>query len=95
MSDALLPRRGLAIVAILLLSVAVVMGQDSAASAQSSTSQPAATNDVVIKNGTILTVTHGKIENGSVYIHNGKIAESLHIGRDILECLSFRTELRV
>ena len=35
---------------------------------------PAFHNDVVIKGGTILTVTHGKIENGSVYIHNGKIA---------------------
>src|SRR5215468_1517631 len=73
MSDALLPRRGLAIVAILLLSVAVVMAQDSAAPAQSPIN-PRPTNDVVIKNGTILTVTHGKIENGSVYIHNGKIA---------------------
>src|SRR5215475_5270376 len=73
MSDALLPRRGLPIVAILLLSVAVVMAQDSAAPAQSSTNPPP-TNDDVIKNGTILTVTHGKIENGSVYIHNGKIA---------------------
>src|SRR5215475_12737995 len=73
MSDALLPRRGLPIVAILLLSVAVVMAQDSAAPAQSSTNPPL-TNDVVIKNGTILTVTHGKIENGSIYIHNGKIA---------------------
>jgi imidazolonepropionase-like amidohydrolase len=31
-------------------------------------------NDVVIKGGTILTVTHGKIENGSIYVHNGKIA---------------------
>src|SRR6195256_4357481 len=35
---------------------------------------PAIKNDVVIKGGTILTVTHGKIENGSIYIHNGKIA---------------------
>lgn len=35
---------------------------------------PAIHNDVVIKGGTILTVTHGKIENGSIYIHNGKIA---------------------
>jgi imidazolonepropionase-like amidohydrolase len=34
----------------------------------------AAQNDVVIRGGTILTVTHGKIENGSIYIHNGKIA---------------------
>jgi imidazolonepropionase-like amidohydrolase len=31
-------------------------------------------NDVVIRGGTLLTVTHGKIENGSIYIHNGKIA---------------------
>src|SRR5689334_3543955 len=31
-------------------------------------------NDVVIKGATLLTVTHGKIENGSIYIHNGKIA---------------------
>jgi imidazolonepropionase-like amidohydrolase len=31
-------------------------------------------NDVVISGGTILTVTHGKIENGSIYIHDGKIA---------------------
>lgn len=31
-------------------------------------------NDVVIRGGTLLTVTHGRIENGSVYIHNGKIA---------------------
>jgi imidazolonepropionase-like amidohydrolase len=35
---------------------------------------PAAQNDVVIRGGTILTITHGKIENGSIYIHNGKIA---------------------
>jgi imidazolonepropionase-like amidohydrolase len=35
---------------------------------------PTFRNDVVIKGGTILTVTHGKIENGSIYIHNGKIA---------------------
>ncbi|MEO5936983.1 MAG: amidohydrolase, partial [Terriglobales bacterium] len=31
--------------------------------------------DTVIKNGTILTVTHGTIENGSIVIRNGKIAE--------------------
>jgi imidazolonepropionase-like amidohydrolase len=35
---------------------------------------PAAQNDVVIRGGTILTITHGKIENGSIYVHNGKIA---------------------
>jgi imidazolonepropionase-like amidohydrolase len=31
-------------------------------------------NDVVIRNGTILTATHGRIEHGSIYVHNGKIA---------------------
>ncbi|MCU1284220.1 MAG: hypothetical protein JWO13_570 [Acidobacteriales bacterium] len=31
--------------------------------------------DTVIKNGTILTVTHGVIHNGSILIRNGKIAE--------------------
>src|SRR5215831_2800125 len=35
---------------------------------------PAIVNDVVIRGATILTVTHGKIENGSIYVHNGKIA---------------------
>ncbi|HKF20806.1 MAG TPA: amidohydrolase [Candidatus Angelobacter sp.] len=42
--------------------------------AASGASPSAAQNDVVIRGGTILTVTHGKIENGAVYIHNGKIA---------------------
>ena len=41
--------------------------------AQQST-PPAAHNDVLIKNAVILTVTHGKIANGSVYIRDGKIA---------------------
>jgi imidazolonepropionase-like amidohydrolase len=30
--------------------------------------------DVVIRNATILTITHGRIEHGSVVIHGGKIA---------------------
>jgi len=30
-------------------------------------------NEFVIKNATILTVTHGRIENGSLYVKNGKI----------------------
>lgn len=37
-------------------------------------------NDVVIRGGTLLTVTHGKIENGSIYIHDGKIAA---IGKNV------------
>src|SRR5580698_10920454 len=42
----------------------------AAATAQSTTA-PA---DVVIKNATVMTVTHGTIEHGSVWLHNGKIA---------------------
>ena len=34
---------------------------------------PAAHNDVVIKNAIVMTVTHGKIQNGSVYVKDGKI----------------------
>jgi imidazolonepropionase-like amidohydrolase len=38
-------------------------------------SAPAAHHDVVIKNATVMTVTHGTIKNGSIYIKDGKIAE--------------------
>jgi imidazolonepropionase-like amidohydrolase len=31
-------------------------------------------NELVIKNATLLTVTHGKIQNGSIYVKDGKIA---------------------
>lgn len=30
--------------------------------------------DIVIRNATVMTVTHGTIEHGSVWLHNGKIA---------------------
>lgn len=33
-----------------------------------------AKGDVVIKNATLLTVTHGRVEHGSVYVKDGKIA---------------------
>jgi imidazolonepropionase-like amidohydrolase len=33
-----------------------------------------APTDIVIKNATVMTVTHGTIERGSVWLHNGKIA---------------------
>ncbi len=36
--------------------------------------QQAAHNDVVIKNAIVMTVTHGTIANGSVYVKDGKIA---------------------
>src|SRR5580658_10755271 len=36
-------------------------------------SAPAAHHDVVIKNATVMTVTHGNIKNGSIYIKDGTI----------------------
>src|SRR5690348_6643838 len=45
--------------------------------AQTATSQtgPTVGPDMLIRNGTILTVTHGAIQNGSVLVHNGKIVQ--------------------
>ena len=45
-----------------------------ASAAVSAQSQGASHHDVVIKNATVLTVTHGNITNGSIYIKDGKIA---------------------
>src|SRR5690242_1865639 len=60
---------------VALLSVVCLLGALALApQALGQQSSPAIHNDVVIKGGTILTVTHGKIENGSIYIHDGKIA---------------------
>jgi imidazolonepropionase-like amidohydrolase len=42
----------------------------AAASAQS----PTAPADLVIKNATVMTASHGTIQHGSVWLHNGKIA---------------------
>src|SRR5437588_4248269 len=43
---------------------------------QATATQPAGPQpDLLIKNGTVLTVTHGVIQNGSVLVHNGKIAQ--------------------
>jgi imidazolonepropionase-like amidohydrolase len=49
-----------------LLCISIALAAVSA-SAQSHT-------DVVIKNATVMTVTHGNIKNGSIYIKDGKIA---------------------
>lgn len=43
-------------------------------SAQAQQSPVAGHNDVLIKNAMVMTVTHGNIKNGSVYIKDGKIA---------------------
>src|SRR3954470_6818919 len=45
----------------------------SSAVAQRAEAIPAR-GDVVIKNATLLTITHGRVEHGSVYVKDGKIA---------------------
>ena len=35
---------------------------------------PTAPADLVIKNATVMTASHGTIQHGSVWVHNGKIA---------------------
>jgi len=42
--------------------------------AASALAQSPAHNDILIKNATVMTVTHGTIKNGSIYIKDGKIA---------------------
>jgi imidazolonepropionase-like amidohydrolase len=46
----------------------------AAGAAFSQTAASAPTHDVVIKNAVVMTVTHGNIKNGSIYIKDGKIA---------------------
>ncbi|HEY6332439.1 MAG TPA: hypothetical protein VI756_24150, partial [Blastocatellia bacterium] len=55
-------------------------GDSSDSSAKSASepaaAQPAAQNrEILIKNATIMTASHGTINNGSILIRNGKIAE--------------------
>lgn len=52
---------------LLLASFAV------AQQAETTPARPTGKNEVVIKGGTLLTVTHGRIENGQIYIKDGKI----------------------
>ncbi|MBZ5548005.1 MAG: amidohydrolase [Acidobacteriia bacterium] len=56
---------------VLNFAWAAVTLVSSLASAQSTS---AAHHDVVIRNATVMTVTHGNIKNGSIYIKDGKIA---------------------
>src|SRR5437660_8560106 len=61
-----------------LMSVTIVAtsaGQPAASAAQS-----AAHDDVLINNAVVMTVTHGNIQNGSIYIKDGKIAA---VGRNL------------
>src|SRR6478609_5272386 len=51
-------------------------------SLQASAQQPAppSHNEVLIRNAVVMTVTHGDIQHGSVYIKDGKIAA---VGKDV------------
>src|SRR5258708_7370604 len=65
----------------LLLWACLVGALASALQAGAQQPGPATThNDVVIRGGTLLTATHGRIENGSIYIHDGKIVS---VGKDV------------
>ena len=67
--------------AALAVTLPVIAQTGSGSQISGSTPAPAASQtptpspDMLIKNGTILTVTHGVIQNGSVLVHNGKIAQ--------------------
>src|SRR3954468_3994411 len=75
----------LAAAALLLAAAAAAQtrgdSQSLAAQAPGPIGVPAATSpagpqtDLLIRNATVLTVTHGVIQNGSVLVHNGKIAQ--------------------
>ncbi len=58
-----------------LAAIGLVSFQSSAQQSPESISH----NDVLIKNAVVMTVTHGNIQNGSVYIKDGKIAA---VGKD-------------
>ena len=57
----------------LALPVALLTTLLAGISAWSQGAAPAP-HDVVIKNAIVMTVTHGNIKNGSIYIKDGKIA---------------------
>jgi imidazolonepropionase-like amidohydrolase len=53
-----------------IAGVLVVFASGAVLAAQS----PTAPADLVIKNATVMTASHGTIQHGSVWLHNGKIA---------------------
>jgi imidazolonepropionase-like amidohydrolase len=60
---------------ILLFGRAPAILFSIALAAISSGAQQAVPADIVIKNATVMTASHGTIEHGSVWVHAGKIAE--------------------
>ncbi len=60
---------------IKMLTLNFVVAAVTLASAPASSQAPAAAHhDLVVKNATVMTVTHGNIKKGSIYIRGGKIA---------------------
>jgi imidazolonepropionase-like amidohydrolase len=61
-----------------ILTVAMVVsasGNNNPAPAQAARSGASASGEMLIRNATILTASHGTIRNGSILIRNGKIVE--------------------
>jgi imidazolonepropionase-like amidohydrolase len=70
------PAGRLLLVVLLVLAFAALAAAQQPPSSPSASSQsplPNGHNEVVIRGGTLLTVTHGRIENGEIYIKDGKI----------------------
>ena len=63
---------------LLLVAIAFALLAPVAVRAQDSNTPKS--NIILIKNATLLTVTHGNIEHGSILIRDGKIAE---VGTDL------------
>lgn len=64
----------------LLLLVAIAFGTFAPVALRAQDSNAPKNNIILIKNATLLTVTHGNIEHGSILIRDGKIAE---VGTDV------------
>jgi imidazolonepropionase-like amidohydrolase len=63
-----------------LLLVAIAFGLFAPVALRAQDSNAPKNNIILIKNATLLTVTHGNIEHGSILIRDGKIAE---VGTDV------------
>lgn len=69
------PRPAVALLLLLALSVLCGVAQESQPQQPATApAQQQAAQDLLIRNATLLTVTHGVIEGGSVLVQNGKIA---------------------
>jgi imidazolonepropionase-like amidohydrolase len=56
------------------------LGLASFQSSAQQSAEPSAHNEVLIKNAVVMTAAHGNIQNGSVYVKDGKIVS---VGKDV------------